>query len=78
MDEIENALERAQKLTEGLAELVEQTHGDIPDELDSYSDLEEVFESLGNLDGAAEHLTEIRSELRAALVTRVRRAVDKR
>jgi hypothetical protein len=78
MEEIENALKRAQKLTDGLLELVEQTRGDIPDELDSYQDLEEVFESLGNLDGAAEHLTEIRSELRDALVTRVRRAVDQR
>ena len=78
MDEIENALKRAQKLADGLSELVEQTREDIPDELDSYSDLEEVFESLGNLDGASEHLTEIRSELREALVTRVRNAIDKR
>ena len=78
MEEIEQALKRAQKLADGLSELVEQTRGDIPDELDSYSDLEEVFESLGNLDGASEHITEIRSELRDALVTRVRKAIDKR
>lgn len=78
MDEIEQALKRAQKLADGLSELVEQTRGDIPGELNSYSDLEEVFESLGNLDGASEHITEIRSELREALETRMRNATDKR
>lgn len=78
MEDIENALERSRKLTNGLRELAAQIEEGIPEELDSYSDLEEVFESLGNLDGASEHIVEIRSELRAALVTRVQRAGKKR
>lgn len=78
MSEIENALRRAQKLAEGLKELSESLAEDVPEELDSYGDLQEVFDALENLDGASEHIVEIRSELRTALVTRVSNAIERR
>mgnify|MGYP006284730811 CR=1 FL=1 len=78
MDEIDNALERSRKLTKGLKELTSQIKEGIPDELNDYNDLEQVFDSLENLDGASEHIGEIRSELRDALVTRVKSAAKER
>jgi len=78
MSDIENALRRAQKLAKGLRELSEQMSGEIPEELDSYDDLQQIFDALEKLDGASEHIVEVRSELRTALVTRVERAVQDR
>lgn len=76
--DIENALRRARKLAEGLHELSEQMSGQIPEKLDSYSDLQGVFDALEQLDGASEHIVEVRSELRTALVTRVQNAIKDR
>lgn len=78
MGEIENALLRARKLADGLNDLSERLAGEVPEELDSYSDLQEVFDALENLDAASEHIVEIRSELRSALVRRVSNAIEQR
>ena len=78
MDEIEKNLTRARKMTESIRELADQIENDIPEKLDSYNDLDQVFDALGELDGTAQQIIEIRNELRDALVDRVRRAVKKR
>lgn len=77
MDDIEKDLKRAQKRTSGLRELVDALDEDMPDDLGGYEDLDRIFDALAHLDAVSEHVVEIRSELRDALVNRVRRAVDR-
>ena len=78
MEDIEANLTRARKLTGSLRELADKIEENIPEELDNYGDLAEVFDALGNLDGTAQQLIEIRSQLHDALVDRVRQTVKNR
>lgn len=77
MADMTEDLERANKRISGLKDLVEALDEDIPEELGGYEDLDQIFDALGHLDAVSEHIVEIRSELRDALVNRVRRAVDR-